>query len=246
MYLHNLVAGQILQSILNNLVYAQTSYFKGAIAMTMKRNVFNTFYATSIALLLISCKSFESKKVDIDTSEIASRATNTLTASYVSNQINAQTPQQNLITIKASDGVEAESKIDELKNTIKLADDIDKEVNQSLNPNILSKVYIGDELQKKQAFINELKSDKVYVYSRLRKQVFHNFQISSDGSTARVDCTETWSHKIFSQSNELLAKSEALDVPQTNYLLRTKNGWLISRTVFGGNPPTFKIIARSR
>ncbi|BAZ09460.1 hypothetical protein NIES4071_12680 [Calothrix sp. NIES-4071] len=216
--------------------------------MIMKRNIFNTcFYAVSIALLLISCKNPESKKVDIDTPEkIASRATHSLSTSFLSSQDNPQTLQQNLINIKASEGIEAETKIEQLKNAIKSADDIDKEVNQSLNSDILSKAYTGDELQKKQAFINELKSHKAYVYSKLRKQIFHNFQISSDGSTAKVDLTETWSHKIFSQSNELLAKSPASDVPQTNYLVRTKDGWLISHTFFGGKPPTFKIIASSQ
>lgn len=216
--------------------------------MKIRRHIsYTCFYATSIALLLSSCKSLESK-ANTDTSQnIASRATTTLTTSFVSNKAHAQTPQQNLITIKPEDGAKAETAIDELKNAIKFADDIDREVNQSLNTNILSKAYTGDELQKKQKFVSELKSHQTYIYSKLRKQVFHNFQISSDGSTAKVDLTETWSHKIFSQqSNELLAKSPASDVPQTNYLQKTKNGWLIYNTVFNGAPPTFKMIAQAQ
>jgi hypothetical protein len=205
------------------------------------------FYMTFIALLLSSC-SIKSEKANADTSskDLASRTTSTLAASYLSSQTDAQTLQQNFVSLKPEDGLKAEVEIDKLKSAIKLADDIDREAYQSLNTDILSKAYTGSELQKKQNFVNELKSHKTYIYSRLRKQVFHNFQISPDGYTARVDLTETWSHKIFSQkSNELLAKSPALDVPQVNYLQKTENGWLITRTVFSGNAPTFKIIAKS-
>ncbi|OKH43581.1 hypothetical protein NIES2101_30255 [Calothrix sp. HK-06] len=210
--------------------------------------IYTCFYATSIALLLTSCKSLESKKVNTDTSEnIASRTTATLATSFASSQASAQTLQQNLITIKPEDGAEAEKKIDELKNAIKNADDIDREVNQSLNSDVLSKAYTGEELQKKQKLVSELKSHQTYIYSKLRKQVFHNFQISSDGSTAKVDLTETWSHKIFSlESNQLLAKSPGSDVPQTNYLRKTKSGWLVYNTVFNGAPPAFKIIAKAQ
>lgn len=213
----------------------------------MKRSFFYTcFCATSITLLLNSCKSPDAKIQTVSSRVIANRATSAIATSFSQSQTQVQTPEPNLITIKADQGSEAEAKIDSLKNAIKLADDIDKEVHQSLNTDILSKAYTGAELQKKQAFIKELKSNKAYIYSKLRQQEFKNFEISSDGLTAKVDLIETWSHKIFSQeSNELLAKSSASEVMQTNYLQKTKDGWLISNTVFNSNPPTFKVFAKS-
>jgi hypothetical protein len=115
-----------------------------------------------------------------------------------------------------------------LISAIRLADQAEIESQRTLDPRPLYNVYQGEALKSELAQIQSLKSNGVFVDSRLEKQQFQSFKVSDDEKHAEVRVVETWSSTVYSLSTqECLNRIPRHDAPQTILLEHGENGWLV-------------------
>lgn len=120
----------------------------------------------------------------------------------------------------------------ELISAIRLADNAEIDANYSLSPEVLYKSYTGEALKTELSNIEQLKKSGFNLSSTLEQQEFKSFNLSADGLEAEVQLIETWSVIYFTTStNACYGKVPSHTAPQTMYLKKTENGWLVSSIV---------------
>lgn len=176
---------------------------------------------------------------------VASGVAGAVATYFVSNNSQAKPPEQNLITLKADQGIDNEAKMAELKAAIELASEAEIRAEQTLNSNLLNNTHKGVALQRKQTLISNLNSNNAYMVSILHSQQFHNFQISSDGSTAKVYLTERWSSKVHQkETNTIIGYYQPDDISQTIYLQKSADRWFVFAINFQDNAPQLIVPTR--
>jgi hypothetical protein len=199
------------------------------------------------ALLLSSCPNPKvNPKVarEIGT-EIASgvaggAASAVVTNFFTQSKSKAKPSEQSLISLKPDQSLATEARIAEIKEAVKFVNETEAQAYRNLNSNLLERAYVGEALQLRQALVNGLKEQKVYQIATLHNQQFNDFQISSDGTTAKVEMTEKWSNELYSiDTNTLIGQFPLYEAPQVAYLQKDSNGWRISAISFKSDPPKF-------
>jgi hypothetical protein len=187
------------------------------------------FFVAQILLLVNSCGSPQANRM-------VGTAIGTVITGVIT-QSSDQKPTKAAVvdSPSASSSISNEAKTAEIKEFIKFVDDIEIQAFRNLNPNILSRAYTGQALQRLEHQINELREQNVYKASTLEGQQFHDIKISPDGTFAKAEITEKWSTEVFTtETNKLLGKYPPYDTTQIVYLEKSQNQWRVSSVEFQG------------
>lgn len=161
-----------------------------------------------------------SKQSDSSSSSSSSSASKTTQPS--ASPASQQTPTPDLVaTHKPS-----------LISAIRYADNAEVESRRTLNPAPLYRAYTGEALRSELANIETLKSNQAYMEAVLESQDFKSFKVAPDASTAEVHVVERWRSAFYStKTQECLSQIPSHEIPQTIYLQRGENGWIINAMI---------------
>jgi hypothetical protein len=120
----------------------------------------------------------------------------------------------------------------ELISAIRLANNAEINAYSTLNPNALYNSYTGEALKQGLANIEQLKTNGLLLAPTMEKQEFRSFKLSEDGTEANVRSVETWSGIYYWVStNTCFGKVPSHKVPQTVYLRKSEDGWIVTSIV---------------
>jgi hypothetical protein len=126
----------------------------------------------------------------------------------------------------------------DLKAAIVLGDVAEIQARRYLDPRPLHTIFTGEALEVELAAIQDLANDGIFVIARLENQDYRSFKVSDDGIYAEVQLVETWSAIAYSIVNQMcVARFPSQDAPQTVFLERRANGWLIYAIDHDSTPP---------
>ncbi|MEK8018775.1 MAG: hypothetical protein VSS75_018030, partial [Candidatus Parabeggiatoa sp.] len=104
----------------------------------------------------------------------------------------------------------------------------------------LGQVFTEKSLRELSESIKEQRINQVHTLSKLYRLQFDHFAISANGLQATVKVTETWESAIYSiQTRECLSYHPRAAIPQTVFLSRQSNRWLIYAVQFDGHSPQY-------
>ena len=116
---------------------------------------------------------------------------------------------------------------------VKSADAAEVKAVSNLNPTPLYSAYTGPALARELSEVNTLKAAHRTQEDQLTSQEFSGFKKSTDGSEAQVDVTEKWNTTIYSEPGHTIVNPKTASVsPQTVFLKRTHNGWIVENIEF--------------
>jgi hypothetical protein len=119
-----------------------------------------------------------------------------------------------------------------LISAIRYADDVEITSGQTLNAQILENAFTGEALRTIKMSIENLRVNNQVQYSTLNSQKFLNFKISEDKLRAEVKLVENWTTYYYSVlTKECLGGFPAHDAPQTIYLVKAADGWIVETIV---------------
>ena len=119
--------------------------------------------------------------------------------------------------------------IEDLKETITTASQIYSMAFSQLNGSLLSKVYMGEELEYWLDNLEEVRESGTYWDEKLLDVVFYDFEI--DGDKAEVYMNELWEGTTYEiASNECVAYYPPYEAPQTIFLQKENDTWMIYHT----------------
>ena len=115
-----------------------------------------------------------------------------------------------------------------LKDAIRLADEAEVQAMSTLDPTPLYQTYAGEALQSELKKVQDLKAKNLVVAAHLDSQEIQAFKVSTDGSRAAVQITETWTTQVYSIADKkMVENTPSKREPQVISLVRGKNGWLV-------------------
>jgi hypothetical protein len=118
------------------------------------------------------------------------------------------------------------------------ANEAEIEALHHLDPSGLEFAFGGDALQNELQAVQQLDAAGVHAVNTLHGQRIHSISLSSDGSTARVEATETWSGEYHrNDDDQCAARQPAHEAPQTVTLVRGPGGWIVVDIQHTGSTP---------
>lgn len=116
---------------------------------------------------------------------------------------------------------------------VKSADAAEAKAVSSLDPASLSSAYTGPALARELSEVDALRTAHRTQVEQLTSQEFSKFQQSGDGFKAQVDVTEQWNTSIYSEPGHTIVSEKSASVnPQTVFLRRMQNGWIVEKIEF--------------
>jgi hypothetical protein len=126
----------------------------------------------------------------------------------------------------------------ELLTATKTADNLESEARRNSDPSRLPPAFMGEALRAEEDAIAGFRSRDLYLDSRLEDLAIESYEIIPDGTQATVHVTETWQTTIYSLSTRTcLARILPRPVPQTAFLRRSNNVWMIAAIEQHGAAP---------
>ena len=115
---------------------------------------------------------------------------------------------------------------------VKSADAAEVKAVSSLDPTPLYSAYTGPALSRELSEVDALKTARRTQEDQLTSQEFSGFKQSADGSEAQVEVTEKWKTTIYSEPGHTVVSQNTSVNPQTVFLKRTHNGWIVENIEF--------------
>jgi len=115
----------------------------------------------------------------------------------------------------------------ELQQVLVNASNNEIQARQTANPLLLQRNYTGPLLALGAAEIEALRQRGVVMLSTLKDFRLGGVLVSRDGTRAQADITERWESNLVNGLGVCVGHFHDSEAPQTAFLQRTANGWMI-------------------
>jgi hypothetical protein len=126
-----------------------------------------------------------------------------------------------------------------LISAVRYADEVEISAGQTLNTDILTNAFTGEALRNERLNIENLKQNNQLQYSTLNSQQFLYFKTQSGWPPCRSETSgELENLFLFLAYKRVPGVLPDHDAPQTIFLVKAANGWIVETIVFDDTPQT--------